>query len=150
MIVSDLPEPVVPATSIRLRFIRKTHCQKGFMLWRGSARLGGVSGVDFNILGNLAKLICKLEMNADIAVFVNLDMVYHVNQNFTGQRINAPVLCKGRQCRMLLVNAICQFRPFSVQPGQQIRELGGLPFIIDFHILVFLLGDFPVFPILIQ
>ena len=65
--------------SLRLRFIRKTHCQKNFMLWRGSARLGGIGGVDFNILGNLAELICKLEMNADIAVFVNLDVVYQVN-----------------------------------------------------------------------
>ena len=44
------------------------------MLWRGSARLGGVSGVDFNVLGNPAELVRKLEMNADIAVFVNLDI----------------------------------------------------------------------------
>ena len=66
---------------IRLRFIRKTHCQKDFMLWRGSARLGGVSGVDFNVLGNPAELIRKLKVNTDIAVFVNLDMVYQLNQN---------------------------------------------------------------------
>ena len=38
-------------SSIRLRFIRKTHCQRDFMLWRGSARLGGVGGVDFNKIG---------------------------------------------------------------------------------------------------
>ena len=55
------------------------------MLWRGSARLGGVGGVDFNVLGNPAELVRKLEMNADIAVFVNLDMVYQFNQNFPGQ-----------------------------------------------------------------
>ena len=42
------------------------------MLWRGSARLGGVSSVDFNVLGNPAKLVRKLKVNADIAVFVNL------------------------------------------------------------------------------
>ena len=45
------------------------------MLWRGSARLGGVSGIDFNVLGNPAELVRKLKMNADIAVFVNLDSV---------------------------------------------------------------------------
>ena len=49
------------------------------MLWRGSARLGGVSGVDFNILGNPAELVRKLKMNSDIAVFVNIDMVYQLN-----------------------------------------------------------------------
>ena len=46
------------------------------MLWRGSARLGGIGGVDFNVLGNLAELVREFEVNADIAVFVNLDMVY--------------------------------------------------------------------------
>ena len=35
------------------------------MLWRGSARLGGVSGVDFNVLGNPAELIRKLKVNTD-------------------------------------------------------------------------------------
>ena len=44
------------------------------MLWRGSARLGGVGGVDFNVFGNPAELVRKLKMNADIAVFVNLDI----------------------------------------------------------------------------
>ena len=39
------------------------------MRWRVSARLGGVSGVDFNVLSNLAELVRKLEMNAYIAVF---------------------------------------------------------------------------------
>ena len=43
------------------------------MLGRGSARLGGVSGVDFNVLGNPAELVRKLKVNTDIAVFVNLD-----------------------------------------------------------------------------
>ncbi len=57
-------------------------------------------------------------MNADIAVFVNLDVVYQVREDFMGERFNAL--------------------------------LGGLPFIIGFHIPVFLLGDFHVFPILIQ
>ena len=51
------------------------------MLWRGSARLGGVGGVDFNVIGNPAELVRKLEMNADIAVFVNLDMVYQVRED---------------------------------------------------------------------
>ena len=50
------------------------------MLWRGSARLGGVSGVDFNVLGNPAELVRKLKVNTDIAVFVNLDMVYQLNE----------------------------------------------------------------------
>ena len=91
---------------VRLRFIRKTHCQKDFMLWRGSARLGGVSGVDFNVLGNLAELVRKLKVNADIAVFVNLDMVYQLNQNFAGQLFDVLIFCKRYQRRMLLVNAV--------------------------------------------
>ncbi len=91
---------------LRLRFIRKTHCQKDFMLWRGSARLGGVSGVDFNVLGNLAELVRKLKVNADIAVFVNLDMVYQFNQNFAGQLFDVLIFCKSYQRGMLLVNAV--------------------------------------------
>ncbi len=94
------------ADMIRLRFIRKTHCQKDFMLWRGSARLGGVSGVDFNVLGNPAELVRKLKMNADIAVFVNLDMVYQFNQNFAGQLFDVLIFCKSYQRGMLLVNAV--------------------------------------------
>ena len=93
-------------TMIRLRFIRKTHCQKDFMLWRGSARLGGVSGVDFNILGNPAELVRKLKVNTDIAVFVNLDMVYQFNQNFAGQLFDVLIFCKSYQRGMLLVNAV--------------------------------------------
>ena len=76
------------------------------MLWRGLARLGGVSGVDFNILGNPAELVRKLKMNADIAVFVNLDIVYQFNQNFAGQLFNVLIFRKGYQRRMLLVNAV--------------------------------------------
>ena len=91
---------------IRLRFIRKTHCQKDFMLWRGSARLGGVSGIGFNILGNPAELVRKLKMNADIAVFVNLDMVYQFDQNFAGQLFDVLIFRKGYQRGMLLVNAV--------------------------------------------
>ena len=120
------------------------------MLWRGSARLGGVSGVDFNVFGNPAELVRKLEMYANIAVFVDLDVVYQVRENFTGQRFDGLILCKSYQRGVFLVNAVQELRPFRIQPGQHIRKLGGLPFIIGFHIPVFLLGDFPVFPILIQ
>ncbi len=94
------------ADMIRLRFIRKTHCQKDFMLWRGSARLGGVSGVDFNVLGNPAELVRKLKVNTDIAVFVNLDMVYQFNQDFAGQLFDVLIFRKGYQRGMLLVNAV--------------------------------------------
>ena len=76
------------------------------MLWRGSARLGGVSGIDFNVLGNPAELVRKLKMNADIAIFVNIDMVYQFNQDFTGQLFNVLIFRKGYQCGMLLVNAV--------------------------------------------
>ena len=76
------------------------------MLWRGSARLGGIGGVDFNVLGNPAELVRKLKMNADIAVFVNFDMVYQFNQNFAGQLFNVLVFRKGYQRGMLLVNAV--------------------------------------------
>lgn len=62
------------------------------MLWRGSARLGGVSGVDFNVLGNLAELVRKLKLDADVAVFVNLDMVYQLNKNFAGQLFDVLIL----------------------------------------------------------
>lgn len=63
-------------------------------MWRVLARHSGVlSGVDFNVLGNPAELVRKLEMNADIAVFVNLDMVYQVREDFTGERFNALILC---------------------------------------------------------
>ena len=79
--------------SIRLRFIRKTHCQKDFMLWRGSARLGGVSGVDFNILGNPAELVRKLKVNTDIAVFVNLDMVYQSGPGLAERTIHGHRPC---------------------------------------------------------
>ena len=93
--------------------IEKTACisnkwlySRDFMLWRGSARLCGVSGVDFNVLGNLAELVRKLKVNADIAVFVNLDMVYQFNQNFAGQLFDVLIFCKSYQRGMLLVNAI--------------------------------------------
>ena len=92
---------------LRLRFIRKTHCQKDFVLWRGAARLGGVSGVDFNVLGNPAELIRKLKVNTDIAVFVNLDMVYQFNQDFAGQLFDVLIFRKGYQRGMLLVNVKC-------------------------------------------
>ena len=76
------------------------------MLWRVPARLGGVDGVDFNVLGNPAELVRKLKMNADITVFVNLDMVYQFNQDFAGQLFDVLIFRKGYQRRMLLVNAI--------------------------------------------
>ena len=76
------------------------------MRWRVSARLGGIGGIDFNVLGNPAELVRKLKVNADIAVFINLDMVYQVREDFTGERFNALILCKGYQCGVFLVNAI--------------------------------------------
>ena len=39
----------------------------------GADPLRGVGGVGFNVRGNLAEHVRELEMNADIAVFVNLD-----------------------------------------------------------------------------
>jgi len=71
--VELLPRFELGTSSLRLRFIRKTHCQKDFMLWRGSARLGGVSGIDFNVLGNPAELVRKLKMNADIAEYIEIN-----------------------------------------------------------------------------
>ena len=69
-------------------------------------------------------------MNADIAVFVNLDMVYQVREDFTGERFNALILCKGYQRGVFLVNAIQELRPFRVQPGQHIRKPGGLQAVV--------------------
>ena len=76
------------------------------MRWRVSAHLGGIGGVDFNVLGNPAELVRKPKMNADIAIFVNLDMVYQFNQDFTGQLFNVLIFRKGYQRGMLLVNAV--------------------------------------------
>lgn len=73
--------------------IRNTHCQKG--MWRVLARHSGVlSGVDFNVLGNPAELVSKFEFHTDIAVFVNLDMVYKLNQNFPVECFNVLVSVK--------------------------------------------------------
>ena len=50
------------------------------MVWRASARRGGnFRNVNFNVFGNSAKLVSKLEFHADIAVFVNLDVVYNAS-----------------------------------------------------------------------
>ena len=70
---------------------------------------------DFNMLGNLAELVRELEMNADIAVFVNFDVVYQICEGFTSKRFDALILCKS-----------CQLYPFRVQPGQHIQKLGSL------------------------
>jgi len=44
------------------------------MVWRALARRGGnFRNVNFNVFGNSAELVSKLEFHADIAVFVNLD-----------------------------------------------------------------------------
>ena len=95
---------------------KNTHCQKG--LWRESARHSGVlSGVNFNVLGNPAELIRKLKFHADIAVFINLDMVYKFNQNFPVKCFNVLVFHKGYKSGMLIVNTVCQFRPFSGHTG---------------------------------
>lgn len=117
----------------------------------GLARYGGIGcGVDFNVFGNLAELVGKLEADADIAVFVNLDVVDQLNEDFTGQAVDILKLHKCHQRRVFLVNAVCQLRPFSGQPHQNIREPLGLLFVVGLHGAVFLLGDFPVFPVLIK
>ena len=47
------------------------------MVWRASARRGGnFRNVNFNVFGNSAELVSKLEFHTDIAVFVNLDVDY--------------------------------------------------------------------------
>ncbi len=46
----------------------------------GADPLRGVGGVGFNVRGNLAEHVRELEMNADIAVFVNLDAVCQVHE----------------------------------------------------------------------
>lgn len=44
------------------------------------ARYGGLfSCVNFNVLGNPAELVNKLKLYADIAVFINLNVVYKLN-----------------------------------------------------------------------
>ncbi len=121
------------------------------MVWRASARRGGnFRNVNFNVFGNSAKLVSKLEFHADIAVFVNLDVVYKINEDFPVERFNVLMFLKGHQRRMLAVNAVCQFRPFSSQPLQHIGDRAYLPFIVSLHCPVVLLGNFPVFPVLIK
>lgn len=81
------------------------------MVWRASACRGGnCRDVNFNVFGNSAKLVSKLEFHADIAVFVNLDVVYKINEDFPVERFNVLMFLKGHQRRMLAVNAVCQFR----------------------------------------
>ena len=67
------------------------------MVWRASARRGGnFRNVNFNVFGNSAELVSKLEFHADIAVFVNLDVVYKINEDFPVERFNVLVFLK--QC----------------------------------------------------
>lgn len=46
--------------------------------------IGGTC-VDFNVLSNLGELVCKLKMHADIAVFINLDVLYQIRRDFSGR-----------------------------------------------------------------
>ena len=121
-----------------------TSCQKGVQ--RASARHGGIFGsVDFNVLGNFAELVSEFESHADIVVFVNLDVGHKFNKNFPVECFKILVFHKGHQSGMLVVNAVCQFRPLGSQSGQYIREGCNLPLIVGFYIPVVLLGNFPSF-----
>ena len=87
------------------------------MLWRGSARLGGVSGVDFNVLGNPAELVRKLKMNADIAVFVNLD----------------STTSQSKSISCLIATAICQSFVISRPPHNiALQRVYHLPVLLGF------------------
>lgn len=60
------------------------------------------------------------------------------------------MLHKGHQRGMLVVNAVCQFRTFSRQAFQHVGQALRLLFVVGLHRPVFLLGDFPVLPVLIK
>ena len=51
--------------------------------------------IDLNVLGNLAELVCKFEFHADIAVFMDPDIVHKLNQDFTIESFNVLILHKG-------------------------------------------------------
>ena len=119
-------------------------------MWRASARHGGnFRSVNFNVLGNFAELVSKLEFNLDIAVFVDFYMIHKLNEDFPVERFDVLIFHKCHQRRMFIVNTVCQFCSFRCQPLQHIGKGGGLPFIVGFHVTVVLLGNFPVFPVLI-
>ena len=63
-------------------------------------------------------------------------MVDQLNEKFPGKLVDILMLCKSHQCGMLTLYAVCQFRPFSVQPGQYIRKSDGLSFIIGFDAFI--------------
>jgi hypothetical protein len=50
-------------------------------------------------------------------------MVDQLNEKFPGKLVDILMFCKGHQCGMLTLYTVCQFRPFSVQPGQHIRRI---------------------------
>ena len=83
----------------------------------GLARYGGIGcGVDFNVFGNLAELVGKLEADADIAVFVNLDVV-----DLIAQHIRIPLLFPARD-------------GFVLGLGEQELRIGG-------HVVALIAGD---------
>ena len=77
-------------------------------------------------------------------------MVDQLNEKFPGKLVDILMLCKGHQCGMFTLYTVCQFCPFSVQPGQHIRKSDGLSLLIGFLIPVVLVGIFPVFLVLIK
>ena len=118
---------------------------------RAFARHGGnFRSVNFNVLGNLAELVSKLEFNLDITVFVDLYVIHKLNEDFPVERFDVLIFHKCHQRGMFIVNTVCQFCPFRFQPFQHIGKGGGLPLIVGFHVPVVQLVNFPVIPVLIK
>ena len=57
-----------------------------------SYSLGGVPvvGVELDVFNDPAKLVGKLEFHTDIAVFVDLDMVYQLHKDLPAPDVNDP------------------------------------------------------------
>lgn len=86
-----------------------------------------MSCVNFSVLGNPAELSRKLEFHADIAIFVNLDMVYKFNQNFPAKCYNVLVFHKGHKSGMRVDDIVsCLEKELAIIEGTAAR-LGDYP-----------------------
>ena len=75
-------------------------------------------------------LVGNIVFRHNVSILINLDMVDQLNEKFPGKLVDILMFCKGHQCGMLTLYSVCQFRSFSVQPGQHIRKSDNLSFII--------------------
>ena len=96
----------------------------------GSNSLFRGIGVEFDIFKDPAELVGKLEADADIAVFVDLDMIHQFHKNIAGQTVDVLILHKRYQRRVFFPHAVRQLSPFRRQIFQYGADGNGLALII--------------------